>query len=130
MSLVMESDMGVFNPLGIEFTGSSESKSLLSSLLSSLALNTNATSVVDGGDGTDIALWTDAGVPTVSLYNSNEHYFYYHHTEGDMMTVLDPDQMDRYNSFMFFYLFSYKRCAALWAVTSWAVADLDEMLPR
>jgi len=43
----------------------------------------NATTVFDGdGDSSDTGWWVDSGVPGVELLNSNENYFYYHHTFG------------------------------------------------
>ena len=35
---------------------------------------------------------------------------------GDTMTVIDPDELDR--------------CAILWTTVAYAIADLDELLPR
>ena len=43
-------------------------------------------------------------------------YFFYHHTEGDTMTILDPDQMDL--------------AVATVAVHAFAAANLESMLPR
>lgn len=76
----------------------------------------NASAVVDGGEGTDIENWTDAGVPTASLYNANDKYFWYHHTSADMMNIYDPAELDL--------------AAATWAVFAYTIADLDAMLPR
>jgi len=58
----------------------------------------------------------DAGVPGASLANDNGQYFYYHHSDGDTMTVLNPDDLDL--------------AAVTWAVTALSVANLDDMLPR
>eukprot|EP01052_Picozoa_sp_SAG31_P004308 SAG31_NODE_177_length_21310_cov_8.894064_12_plen_211_part_00 len=45
-----------------------------------------------------------------------DSYFFYHHTQADTVSVLDSDQMDK--------------SAAVLAVTAYAVAMLDERLPR
>lgn len=115
MSLVMESDLGVFRPRGIQFAGSSSATAIMSRI-SILLTSINASSLVGGGEGTDIDPWQEVGVPGASLDNAAENYFDFHHTAGDTMSVLDPDEMDA--------------CAAVWAVTAWAVADLDHVLPR
>ena len=51
-----------------------------------------------------------------SLLNDNRKYFWFHHTHGDTITVQDPEEMNL--------------CSAVWAVVSYVIADLDEMLPR
>lgn len=51
-----------------------------------------------------------------SLHVENSRYFWFHHSEGDTMTVQDPGDMNL--------------CSALWAVVAYVVADLEDMLPR
>ncbi|XP_060604455.1 carboxypeptidase Q-like [Ruditapes philippinarum] len=113
--LVMESDIGTFTPTGIDFTGSANANKVMTEVLKLLA-PINASILDGGGEGTDISPWMNAGVPGASLKNENDKYFYFHHTNGDTMTVQDPVQMNL--------------CAAVWAVTAYVVADLDDMLPR
>lgn len=60
--------------------------------------------------------WMSSGVPGASLANHNEKYFNFHHSGGDTMTVQNPTEMDN--------------CLAVWAATSYAVANLEQMLPR
>jgi len=115
MSIVMESDGGTFTPLGLEFTGSPKAKSILANILQPLK-SINATNVIDGGDGTDIDNWIQAGVPGASLYNANQPYFMFHHSQGDRMDVQDPTEMDL--------------CSTTWAVAALGVANLDTLLPR
>ncbi|XP_065187047.1 carboxypeptidase Q-like [Sycon ciliatum] len=115
MDIVMESDSGVFQATGLRFTGSKEAKAIVTEIMKYMA-PFNASTVFDGADGTDIDWWFKNGVPGGSLDNENEKYFYFHHSNGDTMTVLDPDEMDV--------------CAALWAVASYCIANLDSMLPR
>jgi carboxypeptidase Q len=69
-----------------------------------------------GGDGEDINRWQGVGVPGASLLNDNAKYFWYHHSNGDTMEVLNTDEVDR--------------CAAVWAVHAYTVANLDGLLPR
>lgn len=113
--LVMESDIGTFTPTGIDFTGSANATKIMTEVLK-LLKPINA-SILDGnGEGTDISPWMSAGVPGASLKNLNDNYFYFHHSQGDTMTVQDPVAMNL--------------CSAVWAVTSYVVADMDQMLPR
>ena len=51
-----------------------------------------------------------------SLRDDLYKYFFFHHSHGDTMTVMDPKQMNV--------------AAAVWAVVAYVVADMDEMLPR
>jgi carboxypeptidase Q len=75
-----------------------------------------AAQVVTGGGGTDIDPWVERGVPGASLLNDNENYFAYHHSNGDTMNVLNSTDVDL--------------AAAVWAVYAYAIADLDNLLPR
>lgn len=114
-NILFESDMGVFTPYGIQFTGSSAAKSVMQAI-GQLLVSINASLVEDNGGETDTGWWSAKGVPLASLANHNEHYFYFHHSNGDTMEVLDPVQMNL--------------CSAVWAVYAYVLADLDEMLPR
>lgn len=112
--LVMESDIGTFTPTGIDFTGNANATKIMTEVLK-LLQSINASILDGGGEGTDISPWMSAGVPGASLKNLNDKYFYFHHSNGDTMTVQDPVAMNL--------------CSAVWAVTAYVVADLDDMLP-
>ncbi|CAG2176510.1 unnamed protein product, partial [Oppiella nova] len=116
MSIAMESDIGTFTPLGITFSGTnSTAQCIVNEILQSL--NTiNATKLTLNEEGSDIDYLMAAGVPGSSLDNAHETYFYYHHSNGDTMTVEDSHQLDL--------------CTAVWAATSYAFAALDDLLPR
>jgi carboxypeptidase Q len=114
-SLVMESDLGVFKAQGIQFTGAPEGKEIFAEIVKFLK-PIDADLVTDGGEGTDIGPWMAVGVPGVSLANQDERYFWYHHSNGDMLTVLNEKDV--------------ASCAATWTVSSFLVANLDQMLPR
>ncbi|CAF1566194.1 unnamed protein product, partial [Didymodactylos carnosus] len=116
MDLVLESDLGVFHPLGLEFAGNAQAFEIMQSIGEQLLVEINATQVVKGDGGTDIGPWMDNGVPGGSLLNENEKYFMFHHSNGDTMTVLNSTDMDL--------------AAAVWTVHAYVVADLDDMLPR
>ncbi|XP_033836291.1 carboxypeptidase Q-like [Periophthalmus magnuspinnatus] len=113
--LVMESDLGTFKPVGLQFTGNDAAQKVMAEVVKLLA-PINMTKLEPHGEGTDIFPWMEAGVPGASLHVADSRYFWFHHSEGDTMTVQDPHEMDL--------------CSALWAVVSYVVADLEEMLPR
>ncbi|XP_020601903.1 carboxypeptidase Q-like [Orbicella faveolata] len=114
-SLVMESDIGTFMPEGISFTGGEKAVAIMREVMS-LLKPINVTNLRVENVGGDITFWVRDGVPGGVLDNANSKYFYFHHSNGDTMTVQDPDAMDL--------------CAAVWAVVAYTVADLDELLPR
>ena len=87
------------------------------SLFISLLSPINATRLELSDDvGSDIAVWSNTGVPRASLLNKNEKYFWFHHSNGDTMTVENSDDLDK--------------CLALWAAVSYVVADLSVNLSR
>lgn len=114
-SLVMESDLGTFLPSGLQFTGSEKARAIMAEVMK-LLQPINVTQLFPAGEGTDINFWIQAGVPGASLLDDLYKYFSFHHTHGDTMTVMDPKQMNV--------------AAAVWAVVSYVIADLEEMLPR
>ncbi|XP_054636645.1 carboxypeptidase Q-like isoform X4 [Dunckerocampus dactyliophorus] len=115
IDMVMESDMGTFRPVALQFTGSVAAQKVMEEVVKLLA-PLNTTKLEMHGEGTDISPWMQAGVPGASLHVADSRYFWFHHTEADTMTVQDPQDMDL--------------CSALWAVVAFVVADLEDMLPR
>ncbi|PIK44667.1 hypothetical protein BSL78_18461 [Apostichopus japonicus] len=113
--LVMESDGGTFTPTGISNSGNAATQEIMKQVLDLLS-PINATTLQVSTEGGDVQSWMDAGVPGGNLLNQNDRYFWFHHSDGDTMSVQDPYMMDL--------------CAAVWAVVSYVVADMDEMLPR
>ncbi|XP_050518668.1 carboxypeptidase Q-like isoform X1 [Diabrotica virgifera virgifera] len=112
---VMESDWGAFTPLGLEYVAGVEGGCILKEVLKLLApINATQTKLVDSA-GSDIAIWKNI-LPTASLLNRNENYFWYHHTEADTMDVFDPAALDR--------------ATALWASVAYVLADLNKDFPR
>ncbi|MED6267004.1 hypothetical protein CHARACLAT_007758, partial [Characodon lateralis] len=63
--LVMESDLGTFTPMGLQFTGSDAAGKVMEEVVKLLA-PINTTKLETGGEGTDISLWMQAGVPAPS----------------------------------------------------------------
>lgn len=114
-NILFESDMGVFTPTGIQFSGSAKAKAIMTQI-GQLVKSLNASSVTDNGSETDTGMWAGIGVPTATLANENDKYFYFHHSDGDTMSVLNPVEMNL--------------CSAVWTVFAYVLADLDDMLPR
>jgi carboxypeptidase Q len=108
--VMMESDNGVFRPLGFGFTGSDAARrtvAAIATLLSGLA----ASDVVAGGDGADITPTVRAGrIPGLSLEVDTSQYFQIHHTQADTVDKIDPVEM--------------AKCAAAVTVMAYVVADL------
>ncbi|CAO1321945.1 unnamed protein product [Diamesa serratosioi] len=112
----MESDIGTFEPIGLDFTGTADAECIIKEILK-LMTPLNATefnSPTDGGP--DISHWVDRGFPGASLMNKNEKYFWYHHSQGDRLDVEDSGSLDK--------------CAALWASAAYIIADLSVDIPR
>ena len=113
--LAIESDGGVFRPLGFGFIGSDSALAVLRQvgrLLSPIQADT----IAKGGGEADIEALMRAGVPGLGLYTAADRYFWFHHTQGDMVNVLDPDDV--------------ARCVAAFAVLAYVVADMPGELPR
>jgi carboxypeptidase Q len=112
--LMMESDNGVFRPLGFGFTGSDSARqtvTAIATLLGGLA----ASEIVAGGDGADITPSVRAGhIPGLSLEVDGAQYFLIHHTQADTLDKIDPVDM--------------AKCAAAIAVMAYVVADLPQRL--
>lgn len=115
LQFVLESDMGTFTPLGLEFTGTAQVKCILQRIMNLLApmkeMNLRSPSA-----GPDIEGWVNAGVPGGSLWTQNDKYFYYHHSNADTMLVEDPKALDM--------------GTAVFAAVSYVLADLSIDLPR
>ena len=113
--LGIESDSGVFSPLGFGFTGSDQAFSIVQEV-GSILEPIGAGTVTRGGGGADIGPMMRQGMPGAGLTVDGTRYFWYHHTDADTMDKLDPDEV--------------ARCVAAMAVLAYVVADLPEPLPR
>jgi len=72
--LVMESDIGTFKPLGLDFKGSPEATEVMKEVMN-LLKPINATKLNSADVEGDIVEWVRGGVPGGSLSNENEKYF-------------------------------------------------------
>lgn len=140
-SIIIESDSGPFTPWALGFTGHPAAKMQLQ-VLGELLAPIGAGNVSDGGGGTDIGPTCALGVPCgglevldprlsplannpcagYSTYSSAgapaypSGYFFYHHSQGDDLEVVDRSQLN-----------AVALAMATWA---WSVAELPELLPR
>lgn len=113
--LAIESDAGVFKPVGFGFTGSDAAFDMLTQI-GKLLDPIESGLVTKGGGGADIGPIMQEGVPGMGLRVDGSRYFWYHHTNADYVDKLDPDHV--------------ARSVATMAVYAWVVADMDQRLPR
>jgi len=112
--MMMESDGGVFRPLGFGFTGNETARDTvraIATLLTGIAAN----QISPGGGGADIGPSVqEARIPAMSLDVDGSKYFLVHHTPADTIDKIDPTDM--------------ARCAAAVAVMAYVIADLPQRL--
>jgi len=112
--LMLESDSGVFRPMGFGFSGSEAERATVRTIATLLG-GIEATRIGPAGGGADIEPSTDAArIPAMSLDVDPSKYFVYHHSEADTVDKLDPIDV--------------ARCVAAVAVMAYVVADLPERL--
>lgn len=110
--MMLESDLGVFRPIGLGFTGSDSAREKLRTIATLLG-PLGANRIFGSGEAADIAPSVEAGrIPALSLEVDNTKYFLFHHTAADTVDKIDPAEM--------------ARCAAVVAVVAYVVADLPE----
>lgn len=113
--LAMESDNGVFRPLGYRVTGGRAALATVRDIATLLA-PIKATRVGPGDPEADVGRIAELGVPAISLDVDDTKYFWYHHSEADTMDKLDKADV--------------AKCVALMAVMSYVVADMPKPFPR
>ncbi|HYM26041.1 MAG TPA: M20/M25/M40 family metallo-hydrolase [Vicinamibacterales bacterium] len=112
--MMMESDSGVFRPLGFGFSGSDQAREKVRAIATLLS-GIGADEVTPGGGGADITPATQEGrIPAMSLEVDGSKYFLIHHTPADTIDKIDPIEM--------------AKCAATVGVMAYVVADLPERL--
>jgi carboxypeptidase Q len=88
----LESDNGAFTPKGIRLTGPDSLLPVVQQLIAPLA-RIGVTEAKMGDPEADVEPLVDAGVPGLALDIDASRYFWYHHTDADMMNALDPHQV-------------------------------------
>ncbi len=113
--LAIESDAGVFKPIGFGFGGSEAAVRALEPI-GELLEQIDAGRIVRGGGGADIAPLMREGVPGIGLQVDGPRYFWYHHTKADMLDKLTRRE--------------FNQSVAAMAVLAYIVADMPQRLPR
>ncbi|MEK7402609.1 MAG: M20/M25/M40 family metallo-hydrolase [Gemmatimonadota bacterium] len=113
--LAMESDNGVFKPAGIRY-GTGPGAEAIVRGIASLLRPIDADSIAVGGPQADISPLYALGVPVITMDTDGSRYFWYHHTEADMIDKLDPVDM--------------AKNTAIFAVVANTVANMSGTLPR
>jgi carboxypeptidase Q len=120
--LAVESDGGVFAPVGFGVTASDSAFAMLQPLNDLLAPVVAATEaqpeagITRGGGGADIGPIMAEGVPGAGLRVDGSTYFWVHHTAADTFDKIDLREL--------------QRCVAALAVLAYYVAELPDRLPR
>ncbi len=110
--LMIESDSGVFAPLGFGLSANDTARAQATSIASLLS-STGAVRISASGGGADIGPSVAAGrVPAMSLEVDGTRYFEIHHTAADTVDKIDPGEL--------------ARCAAAMTVMAYVVADMPQ----
>jgi carboxypeptidase Q len=112
--MMLESDGGVFRPLGFGLTGNDAAQATVKAI-ATLLTGIAADQISAGGGGADIGpSMQEAHMPGMSLEVDGSKYFLIHHTQADTIDKIDPVEM--------------AKCAAAVAVMAYVVADLPQRL--
>ncbi|HVL67740.1 MAG TPA: M20/M25/M40 family metallo-hydrolase [Vicinamibacterales bacterium] len=111
--LMLESDSGVFRPVGFGFTGSDSARARVREI-ATLLRGIQADRILPSGGGADIGPSVEAGrIPSMSL-EVEGNYFLIHHTPADTVDKIDPMDM--------------ARASGAIAVMAYVIADMPERL--
>ncbi|MCD6049415.1 MAG: peptidase [Verrucomicrobia bacterium] len=111
----IESDSGIYQPLGFGLTGSEKAMTILKSF-TPLLEPVGATQMEFGCRGTDVLQLLVGGVPAMHLEVDRKPYFNYHHTAADTVDKVSPIDLNS--------------CTAALAIMVWSLANSAEPLPR
>ena len=115
--LAMESDNGVFAPKGFRFSGRDAAFAKTQEIARLLRpIGADKVSREKDSPEADIEPLVERGVPGMGLDVDSSRYFWFHHSEGDMLDKLDPAEM--------------ARCVAALAVMAYVAADAPDGLAR
>jgi carboxypeptidase Q len=106
--MAFETDEGVFQPHGFNFTGPDDTRSILKKIISLLS-PIGVSELGSPSDSTDLIFLRDAHVPTLDLAVDGTKYFWFHHTDADTVDKLNPVELNR--------------CAAAIAVMAYSYSD-------
>ena len=114
--MALESDIGVFEPMRLGFSGNDRARQVMADVVD-LLQPLGFPPLGPGGGGADIGPIAQAGqVPTMALAGDAARYFQIHHTPADTVERIDPKEM--------------AKAAAAIAVVTWMAAEMETPLPR
>jgi carboxypeptidase Q len=112
----LESDLGVFAPAVLGFSGSQQARAVMEQI-GSLLRPIGMHEITTGGGGADIGPIAQAGgVPTMAYVGDAARFFVIHHSAADTADRIQPEEVS-------------KAVAAI-AVVAYAVAEMPERLPK
>ena len=118
--MAFEDDLGSTRLLGFGYLGDPKGKEVVQMIGEKYMGILNASLVNDEGEAVDTGPLREKGVPTMANViqdnASHDYYFQYHHSAGDSMTVMNPDDLDS----------NVVGLAAMFFI----LADLDNTIPR
>ena len=113
----IESDLGSDHPLGFNVKMSPEAVTWLAPAQQVLSsFGANIVRPTPYSPGSDISPLVQAGVPGLGIIQDGRFYFNYHHSPADTLDKVDPQTL--------------RENAAAMAVMGYAIADMEERLPR
>jgi len=113
----MESDLGAEHPLGFHVRISAAAQQELTPVLDILRpIGGSILDVVTSSPETDIETLSDKGVPALGVWQNGLKYFTFHHTAGDTLDKVVPEEL--------------RENAACMAVMAYALAQTPNPLPR
>lgn len=112
--MMLESDIGLFSPIGFGFSGSAAARARVTEI-AELLHDIGADHVSGVGGGADIGPSVETGgIPSMSLEADNTRYFFIHHTAADTVDKISPSEVSR--------------AAASIAVMAYVIADMPMRL--
>jgi carboxypeptidase Q len=90
----IESDNGIFAPLGFRFQGSAAG-ARRAARLAALTTLAGARTIAPGEGEADVGPIIEAGVPGFALDVDPSRYFWYHHTQADMLSAVNDADLRR-----------------------------------
>lgn len=96
---VFESDEGSRKLLGFGFSGNATARKLMKEISQKYLSLLNCNFIGDDGSEADSEHLFDRGVPMIKNIVEDtpdqQFYFTYHHTSGDTMSIMNPDELDQ-----------------------------------
>jgi carboxypeptidase Q len=114
-TLAIESDIGVFKPVGYMCSMSGAAMAQVAGM-AGLLREIGAGALHRGRAGGDLGPLQEEFVPCMSLQTEERNYFWFHHTRADTPDKINPSELNL--------------CAASMAVIAYQAAEWPELLPR